>query len=233
VLAAIAALMSDLKADSSRLSPSWMSIARLTFPSRLELKSLAGSFNEAPFATIVGLPASQKPHGISYLVNAISPNDDGNVPLTELGVASPQDLFAYDDEDPNWGTAPPQIVTNASINYPSTLVAMIDARVAWAHYFDGATTPTSNNEVDPWGDSGDFGDGGPEAGWGITLTNDVYYMATDGIFHPNFPDAPGMIKHTGHTNVMFSDGHVKAWAPTQFLNLNGQLDPKNWLVNAP
>jgi hypothetical protein len=29
-----------------------MSIARLVFPSRLELKSLAGSFNEAPLANV-------------------------------------------------------------------------------------------------------------------------------------------------------------------------------------
>jgi hypothetical protein len=36
----------------AHLSPSWMSIARLVFPSRLELKSLAGSFNEAPLANV-------------------------------------------------------------------------------------------------------------------------------------------------------------------------------------
>src|SRR5262249_59286815 len=51
-LAATAALISDLKAPSSTLSPSWMSIARLTFPPRLELKSLAGSFKEAPLANV-------------------------------------------------------------------------------------------------------------------------------------------------------------------------------------
>src|SRR5262245_27662510 len=44
--------MSALNAPVSIFSPSWMSIARLTFPSRLELKSLAGSFNEAPFAKV-------------------------------------------------------------------------------------------------------------------------------------------------------------------------------------
>src|SRR3954468_24409891 len=39
VLRAIAARMSALNAAASTSSPSWMSIARLTFPSRLELKS--------------------------------------------------------------------------------------------------------------------------------------------------------------------------------------------------
>lgn len=182
---------------------------------------------------ITGLPASQTPHQASYLVNAISPNDDGNVPLTEFGVQSPQGLFAYDDEDPNWGSAPPQMVTNASIHYPSDLIALVDERVAWAHYFDGIHSPTTDNEVDPWWDSGDFGDGGPEAGWGILLGNDVYYMASDAVRHPTFPDAAGMVKHTGRTNVLFSDGHVKAWAPTTFLDSNGLPSAQNWIVNAP
>src|SRR5689334_6301774 len=43
---------SALKADSSTSSPSWMSIARRTFPSRLELKRRAGSFSDAPLANV-------------------------------------------------------------------------------------------------------------------------------------------------------------------------------------
>ena len=52
VLRATAARMSALNAPASTFSPSWMSIARLVFPSRLELNSLAGSFNEAPLAKV-------------------------------------------------------------------------------------------------------------------------------------------------------------------------------------
>src|SRR5262245_9335053 len=44
--------MSVLNAPASTSSPSWMSSARLVFPSRLELKSLAGSFNAAPLAKV-------------------------------------------------------------------------------------------------------------------------------------------------------------------------------------
>src|SRR5262249_54857757 len=51
-LSATASRMSSFKAASSILSPSWMSMARLTFPSRLELKRPAGSFNAAPFANV-------------------------------------------------------------------------------------------------------------------------------------------------------------------------------------
>src|SRR5262249_20417765 len=51
-LRAAAAPMSALNAPVSRSSPSWMSIARLTCPSRLELKSLVGSFKEAPLAKL-------------------------------------------------------------------------------------------------------------------------------------------------------------------------------------
>src|ERR1043166_599727 len=45
--------MRSFKAASSNLSPSWMSMARLTFPSRLELNRAAGSFNAAPLANVI------------------------------------------------------------------------------------------------------------------------------------------------------------------------------------
>src|SRR5262249_31969517 len=47
-----AARMSALNAFASISSPSRMSMARLTFPSRLELKSLAGSFRAAPLKKV-------------------------------------------------------------------------------------------------------------------------------------------------------------------------------------
>src|SRR5213079_1329800 len=52
LLRATAWRTSALKADSSTSSPSWMSIARRTFPSRLELKRRAGSFSDAPLAKV-------------------------------------------------------------------------------------------------------------------------------------------------------------------------------------
>src|SRR5262249_12906058 len=52
LLRATAWRTSALKADSSTSSPSWMSIARRTFPSRLELKRRAGSFRDAPLANV-------------------------------------------------------------------------------------------------------------------------------------------------------------------------------------
>ena len=52
-LSATAARMRSFKAASSTLSPSWMSMARLTLPSRLELKRPEGSFNAAPLANVI------------------------------------------------------------------------------------------------------------------------------------------------------------------------------------
>src|SRR5204863_1040375 len=52
LLSATAWRMSALKAVASTSSPSWMSIARRTFPSRLELKRRAGSFRDAPLAKV-------------------------------------------------------------------------------------------------------------------------------------------------------------------------------------
>src|SRR4029077_2618857 len=50
---ATAARMRSFKAASLILSPSWMSMARLTFPSRLELNRPDGSFNAAPLANVI------------------------------------------------------------------------------------------------------------------------------------------------------------------------------------
>src|SRR5437764_5930499 len=48
-----AARMRVFNASSSILSPSWKSMARLVFPSRLELKRLEGSFRAAPLANVI------------------------------------------------------------------------------------------------------------------------------------------------------------------------------------
>ncbi len=52
-LSATAARMRSFKAASSILSPSWMSMARLTFLSRLELNRPEGSFNAVPLANVI------------------------------------------------------------------------------------------------------------------------------------------------------------------------------------
>src|SRR5688572_13006626 len=52
VLSATAWRTRALKADASTSSPSWMSIARRTLPSRLELKRRAGSSRGAPLAKV-------------------------------------------------------------------------------------------------------------------------------------------------------------------------------------
>lgn len=48
-----AARMRAFKACSSTSSPSWKSMARLVFPSRLELKRPEGSSSAAPFAKVI------------------------------------------------------------------------------------------------------------------------------------------------------------------------------------
>src|SRR5215813_1101025 len=52
-LSATAARMRSFKAASSTLSPSWMSMARQAFPSRLALNRLEGSFNAAPLENVI------------------------------------------------------------------------------------------------------------------------------------------------------------------------------------
>src|SRR5213076_365080 len=50
---ATAARMSAFRAGASISSPSWMSMARRAFPSRLELKRREGSFREAPLENVI------------------------------------------------------------------------------------------------------------------------------------------------------------------------------------
>src|SRR3989440_8886835 len=52
-LSATAARMRSFKAALSTFSPSWMSMPRLTFPSRLELNRPEMSFNAAPLANVI------------------------------------------------------------------------------------------------------------------------------------------------------------------------------------
>src|SRR4051812_30932702 len=91
--------MSDLKAPASTSSPSWMSIARLTFPSRLELKSLAGSSNEAPLANVnfttdlYDSPVQMMPScdqtgvpGLVFFTHLTSSTTSGSASLTSLRI---------------------------------------------------------------------------------------------------------------------------------------------------
>jgi hypothetical protein len=63
-LSVIASRTSALKADSSTTCPSWISIARRTLPSRLELKRRVGSFSAAALGEgelhhgLVGFPGA-------------------------------------------------------------------------------------------------------------------------------------------------------------------------------
>jgi hypothetical protein len=52
LLSEMASRTSAVNADASMSSPSWMSIARRTWPSRLALKRCAGSFSDAPLANV-------------------------------------------------------------------------------------------------------------------------------------------------------------------------------------
>src|SRR5262245_37244161 len=45
--------MRSFNAVASIFSPSWISMARLTFPSRLELNKPEGSFKKAPLANVI------------------------------------------------------------------------------------------------------------------------------------------------------------------------------------
>ena len=175
-----------------------------------------------------GLPAV---HPMSYVVNAIIP-DPGYSWRTWGGVSGPQGPFAYTSNAPHWGSTPPITVTDASIKYPTDLVLMIDILKGWAGDYMGANS-VINNEVDSWWSCGSWGSS-DSCEYGIADAGGaLQWLLTDNIYNPTYPDGKAMQKHTGKTDVLFADGHVKAWGPGNFLSNNGVANPKNWIVNAP
>src|SRR6188472_4094874 len=99
VLRATAARMSALNSPASTFSPSWMSIARLVFPSRLALKSLAGSGSVAPLANVsfttdlYGSPVQMMPScdqvgvpGLFAFTHFTSSTTSGSASLTSLRI---------------------------------------------------------------------------------------------------------------------------------------------------
>ena len=177
-------------------------------------------------AGILALPGNRRAVPDSYMVNAITPYSDWGQDYTQVaydGVSQPAGVFAPEAGYP-WRNFPN--VTQAQLHYPSDLVMFVDAKEGWSEY--GGQQGEQNNENDTWWDAGR----GCWQNWGYFSMSQVYYGLSDAILNPTYPDGKGMTKHSGGTNVAFSDGHVKWWIPTQFLTNNGQPDPKNWLSNA-
>lgn len=180
---------------------------------------------------IEALPSSRTPHTISYLANAIIPDPGYDSNYTGFGVYHPQGLFAYVGEDPHWGSAPPEVVTNGQIHYPSNCIALLDVLDGWWGQYWGAH-PILNDEIDPWWSTADWGWDYEVCKVDICGAQELGWLLTDDIYNPGYPDAKAMTKHTGRTDVLFADGHVQSWAPGNFLTSTGVPNPQNWAINA-
>ena len=159
------------------------------------------------------------------MANAITPDWNYNGNYTAFGVKNPQGLFAWYGYDTHWGAVPG--VSLSQVKYPSDLIMAVDALKGWWCDYRGSCA-VMNNETDPWWScSGSFAG---SCTWAATTGEQVTWMLTD---PATWGDGMAMRKHTGGTNVLFSDGHVKMFRIGNFLNSSGQPDPKYWLVNAP
>jgi len=190
------------------------------------LQCPSDSFKSAFGAGVLALTGIRKAVPDSYMINAVTGYSNWGQDYAENpygGVTVPQGVFPPQAGYP-WKTFPN--ITMAQLSYPSDLVEMVDAKEGWSEY--GGQAGEQNNETDTWWDAGR----GAWQNWGYFSMSQVYWGLSDAILNPTYPDGKGMTKHTGGTNVMFTDGHVKWWIPTQFLTANGQPDPKNWMSNA-
>jgi len=170
---------------------------------------------------------SGHPHNTSFAPNAIQPYSSWGQSYQanpDMGVAAPKGLFGIYQEFPWGGVA--ASATIGQIGYPSDLVMFADDLQGWVTYnYAGGI---DNSEEDTW-----YNCNGAVAWWGIVSSYGVDWMLTDPSIHPTYGEVQTEEKHTGRTNYLFSDGHVKSFAPTQLLSDNGTPDPKNWLSNAP
>jgi len=164
-------------------------------------------------------------HNLSYIPNAITPYSDWGQDYEQIpafGVAKPHGIFGVYQEYPwGWPSA-----TEAQLNYPSDLIMEVDNLQGWAGYFDGQGAV--NSEEDTW-----YKDNGAVAMCFISSVNQATWESTDSVYNPSYPDGKGMLKHTEGTNLLFADGHVKRWGPLQLLDSSGNINPENWLANAP
>jgi prepilin-type N-terminal cleavage/methylation domain-containing protein/prepilin-type processing-associated H-X9-DG protein len=181
----------------------------------------AFTHNDSYLASTYGNGAAN----VSYMPNAITPYSDWGEDYQQqasLGVSAPSGLFGVYDEYPwGWPSA-----TLASVHYPSDLIMEVDNLQGWAGYYGGQGVV--NTEDDPW-----WKTNGAVAMCFISSVNQATWESTDSVDNPSYPDGKGMLKHTQRTNFLFSDGHVKSWGPTQLLDSTGNINPKNWLSNAP
>lgn len=191
------------------------------------LQCPSDSFKASYGAGLLALPGSRKPVPDSYMINAVTAYSDWGQDYSQQaydGVSIPQGVFPPQAGYP-WHTFPN--ITMAQLAYPSDLVELVDAKEGWSEY--GGQAAEQNNENDTWWDASR----GCWQNWGYFSMSQVYFGLSDAILNPTYPDGKGMTKHSGGTNVAFTDGHVKWWIPTQFLTRSGQPDPKNWMSNAP
>src|SRR5262249_51310046 len=103
--------MRVFNAFSSIFSPSWKSMARLVFPSRLELKRPEGSFRAAPFGKVLFQEFLEGRAGADHSV-VVPPRTPSPLPLLDdLG-------FGFFD----WGTEPADLL-------PPPVAELLDSRV--------------------------------------------------------------------------------------------------------
>lgn len=157
-----------------------------------------------PKAEDVGIYDGRVPVGMSYMVNLFTPGYSGAL----FGVDSPRGLFVHSPEYNNGISSP---TTLANVNKPTEVVMFTEGLKEW--YVDVYECgPYLNNENDYCSVGTGFSDL-----WQINLL----VFAT-----PDVPYYRAWRKHTGVTNVAFSDGHVKVQRPGDLRNAT------RWAVNA-
>ncbi len=153
-----------------------------------------------------GLRPTQTPSPISYMPNAIGPKWGGM-----FGVSNPQGLFSYQGYAGGAGMN----VTEASIQNPSNLFAIVEGMPQiYGHYW--GCGQWLNSECDwcyQWWN-------GPTNA--ITMDWEVYVYAFASSGDPSYP---AWQKHSGGSNVLFADGHVKAVRSGEFIK------PDHWIIN--
>lgn len=159
----------------------------------------------APTAAAVGITDGRVPGTLSYMVNGFTPGNSG--PL--FGMENPKGIFVRSPEYGPWNTT--GVTTQSAIRYPAEVIMIAEGLKEYYDDIYGCGQWLNNeNDYCNIGTSVEYQ-------WQIN----TLVLAT-----PDLSYYRAWRKHTGTTNVLYADGHVKVIRP------GDMRDPRRWAINS-
>jgi prepilin-type N-terminal cleavage/methylation domain-containing protein/prepilin-type processing-associated H-X9-DG protein len=161
-----------------------------------------------------GVPASIKIAPLSYMANGFTPGLSVGPGQSLYNVTDPRGIFTV-PVSISFASTNPGPTTIAAVNAPADVAMLVEGRQQLFTFFNDPTE-VPNTEFDNYY----YATGGTDVIFPYIISSIVLAEPGDVFYN-------AWRKHTGSSNVVFSDGHTKAMRP-------GNMDNSQfWFVNAP